>query len=366
MSPSAASGSTRLQLAADRIAAVCAAASSTRELLEQVDEVLRAALAVDGSFLCTTDPVSGVFNAEAVVTELPDAMRAPWMINEFLQPDLASFGDLRRSGTTVTTLQNAMRRSGLPSRRDAEVNARFGYGPELRGLATQGGACWGAINLLRRSGADEFSLDDQEWLAAVLPAIAEGLRRLVLERTLLGPDAIEPGIIMLDARGHIVSQSRTAPGLVDDLWIAPLDGGPDEALPCQAVSVASVARAVALGLPTPLEPVTRVQGRSGHWLSLRGTHAVAEDGSLAHIVLTIEPARPDDIMAMIAAAYGLTPREQEVFAELRVGGSIDETAARMFISPHTLRTHVRSLFAKTGCSSRGELMSRLFLHRSVA
>jgi DNA-binding CsgD family transcriptional regulator len=231
---------------------------------------------------------------------------------------------------------------------------------------SRGDACWGAINLLRVAGAPEFTAEQRAWLGGIVGDVAEGVRRLVLERTLLGPDVVAPGIIMLDSRGHIVSQSETAPSLVDDLWIAPLDGGPDEALPCQAVSVALVARARALGVGSALESVTRVQGLSGHWLTLRGTHTLADDGSLAHVVLTIEPGRPDDIMAMIAAAYGLTPREQEVFAELRAGGSIDETAARMFISPHTLRTHVRSLFAKTGCSSRGELLSRLFIHRATA
>jgi DNA-binding CsgD family transcriptional regulator len=357
---------TRYRAAEGRLAAVCADATSTRELLEEVDAILRSTLRAEGSFLCTTDPVSGVFNAEAVVTDLPDAMRAPWMMNEFLQDDHNKFGELRAAGVVVASLDDAVRSSGRPSLRATEVNARFGYGPELRAVFTRGDGCWGAVNLLRRAGAPEFDADERAWLGEIVEPVAEGLRRLVLERTLLGPDRVDPGIIMLDARGHIVSQSATAPGLVDDLWIAPLDGGPDEALPCQAVSVALVARARALGTGTTLEPITRVQGRSGHWLSLRGTHAVADDGSLAHIVLTIEPGRPDDIMAMIAAAYGLTPREQEVFAELRAGDSIDETAARMFISPHTLRTHVRSLFAKTGCSSQGELMSRLFIHRAPA
>jgi len=359
---------TRFRAAEGRLDVVCAEATSTRGLLEEVDAILRSTLGAYGSFLCTTDPVSGVFNAEAVVTDLPDAMRAPWMMNEFLQDDHNKFGDLRATGIAVASLGDSVRASGRPSLRATEVNARFGYGPELRAVFTRGDGCWGAANLLRAEGEPEFDADELAWLASIVEPVAEGLRRLVLERTLLGPDRVEPGVIMLDTRGHIVSQSQTAPGLVDDLWIAPLDGGPDEALPCQAVSVALVARARALGIgvATTLEPISRVQGRSGHWLSLRGTHAVADDGSLAHIVLTIEPGRPDDIMAMIAAAYGLTPREQEVFAELRAGDSIDETAARMFISPHTLRTHVRSLFAKTGCSSQGELMSRLFIHRTPA
>lgn len=358
--------STRLRRADARVRAACETATSTRELFDAVGAVLGDALAVDGSFLCTTDPVSNMFNAEAVVVGLPDAMRAPWMRNEFLVDDFNKFEDLHRTGVAVASLSETERTRNTSSVRAVEVNSAFGYGPELRAVLSRGDGCWGAINLLRSADAPEFSADDQSWLGGVVDEIADGVRRIVLARTLLGPDDIAPGIVMLDADGYIVSQSETAPALIDDLHIAPLDNGPDEALPCQAVSVVLAARAHALGAGSRLEAVSRVQGRSGHWLSLRGTHTRGEGGELAHVVLTIEPSRPDDSMAMIAAAYGLTPREQEVFSELRTGGSIEETAARMFISPHTLRTHVRSLFAKTGCTSRGELMSRLFIHRVTA
>jgi len=347
------------------VSTVCATATTTRELLEGINPLLRHAVNADGIFLSTTDPVSGVFNSEAVVAGLPDEMRAPWMRNEFMQIDLNKFSDLRRDGVVAVTLHDAMRATGQSSLRNTEVNARFGYGPELRGVFATGNACWGVVNLAREVGRPDFSEADRMWLAKVRDDIAHGLRRAVLSRTMLGPDNIKPGIIMLDPDGHILSQSESAPGLVADLWIAPLDGGPDEALPCQAVSVASVARARALGVTDTLEPVSRVQGLSGHWLSLRATHALTPDGKLAHIVLTIEPAHPNDIMAMISVAYDLTPREQEVFGELRTGDTIDETAARMFISPHTLRTHVRSLFAKTGATSRGELLSHLVIHRAA-
>jgi DNA-binding CsgD family transcriptional regulator len=344
---------------------VCAAASTTRELLEGVGAVARDVLRAEGSFLCTTDPVSGVLNAEAVVFALPDDMRYPWMRNEFLDDDANKFGDLHRDRRVAATLQGAVRDRGEPSLRDTTVNRRFGYGPELRGVFARADACWGVINLLRTAGSPEFTDDDLAWLGEIRDAVVDGLQRIVLARTLLGPEMAAPGVVMLDPDGRIVSLSESARPLLDDLWVVPLEGGLDETLPCQAYSVAWVAAAQARGVPTEHEPVTRVQGASGHWLSLRGTPTTTENGDLAHIVVTIEPSRPDDIMTMIAIAYDLTQREREVFAELQLGGSIEETAARMFISPHTLRTHVRSLFAKTGCSSRGELLSRLYVHRAA-
>lgn len=356
----------RRHRASTAVLAACDTATTTRELLTRVGDAARGGLDAFGSFLCTTDPVTMVLNAEAVVTELPDDMRAPWMQNEFLVDDVNKFGDLHRSGTLAASLAETVERDGRASARATEVNAVFGFGPELRAVFSQGDACWAAANFLRRTGEAEFTADDRDWLASICTPVAEALRRIVLHRTLLGPEVASPGLIVLDPAGRVVSQSETAQELVDDLFITAIYAGPDETLPCQAISVVSAARGHAMNVATTLDPVTRVQGRSGHWLSLRGTHALTEDGELAHLLLTIEPANPDDIMAMIAVAYGLTPREKDVFAELRLGGSMEETAARMFISVHTLRTHVRSLFAKTGCSSRGELISRLFIHREVA
>ena len=42
------------------------------------------------------------------------------------------------------------------------------------------------------------------------------------------------------------------------------------------------------------------------------------------------------------------------------GGSTAEIAAELFLSPHTVRDYVKTVFEKFGVSSRGELVARLF------
>ncbi len=42
------------------------------------------------------------------------------------------------------------------------------------------------------------------------------------------------------------------------------------------------------------------------------------------------------------------------------GGSTSEIAAELFLSPHTVRDHIKTVFEKVGVSSRGELVARLF------
>ena len=55
----------------------------------------------------------------------------------------------------------------------------------------------------------------------------------------------------------------------------------------------------------------------------------------------------------------LSAREVEVLLLLDEHLSTEEIAARLFISEHTVRSHVKSLLRKLGVSSRREALERL-------
>jgi DNA-binding CsgD family transcriptional regulator len=63
---------------------------------------------------------------------------------------------------------------------------------------------------------------------------------------------------------------------------------------------------------------------------------------------------------MIAAAYGLSDRETQVFARVLRGLPTKAIAADMQISAHTVNDHLKAIFTKTGVSTRGELMTTVF------
>ena len=67
-----------------------------------------------------------------------------------------------------------------------------------------------------------------------------------------------------------------------------------------------------------------------------------------------------EIAPIIIESYSLTPREREVLGAIARGGSTNEIAAELFLSPHTVRDHVKTVFEKVGVSSRGELVAKLF------
>jgi DNA-binding CsgD family transcriptional regulator len=58
-------------------------------------------------------------------------------------------------------------------------------------------------------------------------------------------------------------------------------------------------------------------------------------------------------------ADGLTAREREVCREVIAGHSTADMASRLFISSNTVQDHLKSIFAKVGVRSRGELVARL-------
>ena len=68
-----------------------------------------------------------------------------------------------------------------------------------------------------------------------------------------------------------------------------------------------------------------------------------------------------DIQSFFEAAYGtiLTSRELEI-GKLAIAGVANQDIARqMFISENTVKTHLKSIFRKTGCSNRHELYRKV-------
>ena len=58
------------------------------------------------------------------------------------------------------------------------------------------------------------------------------------------------------------------------------------------------------------------------------------------------------------AELGISVREREVLAEIVAGRSNKEIAARLKVSPNTVKTHVARLFEKLGANRRTEAIRR--------
>jgi DNA-binding CsgD family transcriptional regulator len=68
--------------------------------------------------------------------------------------------------------------------------------------------------------------------------------------------------------------------------------------------------------------------------------------------------KPFDGNPKAAAALGLSERELEVLAELAAGHANKEIAARLHVSPNTVKTHVARLFEKLEANRRTEAIRK--------
>lgn len=68
---------------------------------------------------------------------------------------------------------------------------------------------------------------------------------------------------------------------------------------------------------------------------------------------------PDEPGLFLQQVFGLTPSESACAVQLAKGLSIDEVAEALHVSRNTVRTHLRSLFAKTGTHRQGALLAVL-------
>jgi DNA-binding NarL/FixJ family response regulator len=87
-------------------------------------------------------------------------------------------------------------------------------------------------------------------------------------------------------------------------------------------------------------------------------------GSLSgpdQVVVLLEAARPAELAEVITDAYGFTERERMITTLVARGLSTTQIAGRLHLSGYTVQDHLKAIFDKSGTSSRGQLVSRLFL-----
>ena len=137
---------------------------------------------------------------------------------------------------------------------------------------------------------------------------------------------------------------------VDRLAIAPPN--PAEPLPGIYVLATKVA---ATGRPARV----RVRAADGRWVVARVAPLSTGSGTPAGYAATLAAASAEDMAPLLMRAWGLTGREREVARLALDGRSTEDIAAALFISAHTVRDHLKSIFAKVKVSRRPDLIAAL-------
>jgi two-component system, NarL family, response regulator LiaR len=101
--------------------------------------------------------------------------------------------------------------------------------------------------------------------------------------------------------------------------------------------------------------------------AIREAHAGRSTLAPEAIQALIQPEPAAHLPAQeVAAAYDLTPREQEVLALVVEGLSNPDIAERLVVSRSTAKAHVSNILSKMGVSSRAEAIALALQHRPSA
>ncbi|WP_244931687.1 helix-turn-helix transcriptional regulator [Nocardioides sp. W7] len=239
----------------------------------------------------------------------------------------------------------------------------FGFGDEVRMVFRDGAQTWGAMALFRGSDEPPFAPADVEFLASLSTQFARGVRTGMLTRLADTPppdSPAGPAVLIIGSDNQVAQMSLGAEARVADLMGGAAAGDPMAVIG----SLVGAARRYARG-ESSLPPRARVRAVSGMWLVVHAAPLSSFGDRDGDVVVTIEEARPPEIVTLVVAAFGLTQRERDVTQLVLQGVDTKEIAATLHVSTYTVQDHLKSVFDKADVRSRRELISRVYFDQYV-
>lgn len=178
-------------------------------------------------------------------------------------------------------------------------------------------------------------------------------------------DALRCAVMLTNERGAILHANRSAENMLQDGGPIHGTGGvlqaksPSAAAELRAAISLAARDEVDIGKAGLAIPLTEAGEHPifAHVLPMTGSavRTRLQPQAVAAVFVGAPPAEKDGAETM-AAAYGLTPSETRVLASLLAGRTLTETAAALGIAASTARTHLDSIFGKTGVTRQADLM----------
>ncbi|BDV31401.1 helix-turn-helix transcriptional regulator [Microbacterium terricola] len=333
--------------------------------MDEATTAVQKAVPFVGACLSTMDPATALVSSTRKFDALEGSNDADvqWAQIEYGADDPTAMTAILVSGRVAASVHDAMAGDVERSVRMSRLMLpHFGFRDEARVVFADRTGAWGAISIFRGTDDAPFTAADVEFLRTVAPAFTRGIRTGLLAdvSTRGARSAIGPAVVIFDAQDRIVQSSHGA-----DVQLARMSDVPNTGDPLTTVqALVSWARRFARG---EVEGVPRIRLRAsdGVWLVLRAAPLGGIGERAGDVVVTIEEARPQEVIDLVAAAFGLTLREREVVALVLRGSDTREIAAALHLSPYTVQDHLKSVFEKAGVASRRELVARVYFDQYV-
>lgn len=331
----------------------------TSGFADELIELLQSVVPHAAACVLTLDPATGLLTSTYKYGALAGAhgLDATWASIEYETDDPTRMSALLHHDIPAAAT------SHLPGGSQASIRVRdligpAGFADELRMIALHGREPWGGVNLFRTADDTAFDNDDVTVMAALSSTVAEGLRSGMVVRCQTAMDVPHidgPAVLIVDEDASLQRISVGSEELLGELTSEP-NRSPAEGM-VQGLTIA--ARRFAAGELAEL-PRCRLRLPSGQWLIAQAAPLAGGSGHTGEVVITIDNARPPDVMPLLASAFGLTEREREV-TQLVLGGTDTKgIASTLSMSAYTVQDHLKAIFDKADVRSRRELMARVF------
>jgi DNA-binding CsgD family transcriptional regulator len=337
----------------ERLARLCHRALDLESFQREAHRVLQPALGDDGACWLTVDPATLLPTTHTLGPISPEAKQRE-LTYEYTQPDVNQIPDLLR-GRIAAGLDEAT--DGQPGKSPTyrDVLEPEEIGDELRGVLVIGTSCWGGVAFFRRRGRPSFDPLHAEVLRTASPLLAEGVRRALVLGGRAATGHTEPGLVLLDAHDGIETMNGPARTFLTQLRFVGSD--PPEL-------VHSLAHRTRLATTDANRGLARLRAptATGAWLTLHGSVLEGPDGDdPGRVAIVIEPARGADLLQLAFEAYGLTARERDVATLVARRLSTPQIGRQLFLSPWTVKDHLKAIFEKVGVSSQAQLVAAIHL-----
>ncbi|WP_428664058.1 helix-turn-helix transcriptional regulator [Reyranella sp.] len=179
-------------------------------------------------------------------------------------------------------------------------------------------------------------------------------------------DSLAVGVILLDRKARILfanTAARSFEGEHGPLGLR--QAGLVHASPLHSRRLNNLVQSTLRGVPMGTISVPRADGGDSLTILALAASVRAQDvdrladanlQGAAVVLFIIDPANKAGIPATwLMDAYGLTPAEAKVALAVSSGLSIPETASQLHLSPNTIKTQLRNVFAKSGVNRQTDL-----------
>jgi DNA-binding CsgD family transcriptional regulator len=338
-------------------------ASSTLTQTEFTDEAIRAlrrAIGFDGTSCCAlADPASLLPTGHDIMDADAAFHASVPRLTALHQGYEAATDRATASGQETVVTTSAITRGDLPrSQLWDECLRPHGLGDSFFLACRDRHGCWGWVNGSRGSSDPLFGAEDIRLLDHVSASLGAAMRKVTTGSESAHRDSPAPGLIICDHQLRETSWTASA-----HQWVALLPDGAHwqrfGLLPPAVYGIAG--RLLAAGHGTSEGAArARVRTTAGSWAVLDGARLEGEAGG--RVAITLRGATADEVLDIHCKIYELTTRESELVKLVVDGLNTQQLADRLFITPYTVKDHLKAVFAKTGVQSRRELVGRMTRH----